>query len=367
MMKRKMGARHIVLLALAATMLVWTGWNHRAMAAKPVPPPTFPPMPVDYLVTWLDAPAGGSSSSATGSNTAGTVAGYYANENGETRACLWTAEGVFDLNLIAPVPSGWTLITARAINEFGQIAGSAQNQVTGKICIYRYDPPTDTTDPEVTLMGDPSSSAKYSITYYRPLNNLGDVAYSATLPDGTRRSYVQAMDGTLFSAQLQWSPTSINDFRQLVAGYTRWNAATGLVESFSSGVSGVDINASGYFAGTLKTKLRTHQPIRYRTSVEVIGPAMSSGSGINSSGDVVGWDRDKGAGFIFTDTYGYVDLDTLVIAANATDLARWNSATSIVPWKITDHAVDEFGEICGYAVFSGNGSRAFLLTPIPAP
>jgi len=76
---------------------------------------------------------------------------------------------------------------------------------------------------------------------------------------------------------------------------------------------------------------------------------------------------DTGAGFIFSDTYGYVDLDTLVSAVNMNDLALWASATSIKPMKITDHATSEFGEICGTAYFSGNVNSAFVLSPIPVP
>ncbi len=366
-MKRKMGARHTTLLALLAIMLVLTVWDQRAIAAKPAPPPTFPPMPVDYLVTWLDAPAGGSNSWATGSNTAGTVAGYYADVNGESRACVWTAEGVFDLNTIAPVPSGWILRTARAINESGQIVGSAEYQATGQIRQYRYDPPTDTTASQIALMGDPTSSVSYSIAYMRPLNNLGDVAYSATLADGKHYAYVQTMDNTLLQRQGNGF-NSINDRRQLVGGNIRWNAASGLVETFSSSITAADINASGNFVGRIFTNGRsTSKALRYTTSAQAIGPASSFAFGINSSNDVVGYVNDTGVGFIFTDTYGYVDLDTLVIAANANDLATWTSATSIQPMKITDHALNGFGEICGTAFFSGNVNLAFVLTPIPAP
>ena len=366
-MKRNMGARHTTLLALAAIMLVLTGWNQRAIAQKPAPAPTLPPMPIDYLVTWLDAPTGGSNSQATSSNSAGTVAGYYADVNGKSRACIWTAVGVFDLNAMAPVPSDWVLVTARAINEFGQIAGSARYNPTGQIRQYRYDPPTATTSSQIALMGDLTSSVSYSIAYMRPLNNLGDVAYSATLADGKHYAYVQTMDNTLLQRQGNGF-NSINDGRQLVGGNIRWNAASGLVETFSSSITATDINASGTFVGRMYPNGKSaYKAMRYKTSAQVIGPASSFAFGINSLNDVVGYVGDTGVGFIFTDTYGYVDLDTLVIAANANDLATWASATSIQPLKITDQALNGFGKICGTAFLSGNVNLAFVLTPIPAP
>lgn len=368
MMIRKLCLRYC-LLAIAATTMLVAGRTPPAFAGKPAPAPSFPPMPINYLVTWLDPLPGGISTEARSSNSAGTVVGYSTGSTGandETRACVWTTEGVFDLNALAPVPSDWVLITAKTINEFGQIAGSAGHQLTGQIRPYRYDPPTETSSSQIVLMGDPTSSASYHITYIRPLNNLGDVSYAVTLTDGKTYSYVhyvQAMDGTLFQRQ-GGSLNSINDSRQVVGQNIRWNATSGLVETFSSSIHASDINATGTFAGQLDTSGRTKKAMRYTTSAQVIGPSSSIAFGINSSNDVVGYVNDTGVGFIFTDAYGYVDLDTRVIAANANDLTAWNSASSIQPIQITDHVTGGFGAIVGTADFAGS-HRAFLLTPIP--
>ena len=351
------------LLVIAATTQMVAGSTPHAFA-NPSGPPAFPPMPVNYMVTWLDAPVGGSNTFAISSNSAGYIAGYYTDVNGKNRACVWMAVGVFDLNAIVAVPSGWTLVTARAINEFGQIAGTARHQVTGQARTYRYDPPTATTSSQIVLMGDPTSAVSYSITYNRPLNNLGDVSYSATLGDGKTYVYMQRMDGGLFQLQ-GYGLNSINDSRQGVGGNIRWNAASGLVETFSSSITATDINASGVFVGRILSG-RTSKAMRYKTSAQVIGPSSSFAFGINSSNDVVGYVNDTGVGFIFTDTYGYVDLNTRVVAANPNDLATWSSAISIQPSKITDHVSGGFGDIAGTAYFTGNLNRAFLLTPVPA-
>ena len=215
--------------ALAIGLL---GLHNVSDAGKPAPPPAFPPMPIDYKVTWLRAPNGTANTQATSLNDSGTVAGYYADANGQTRACMWTAGGVYDLNGLVSVPDGWVLVTARAINNSGQIAGSAKHQVTGLVRVYRYDPATVLTPAQVTLMGDSTSSVRHQIAYIRPLNNLGDVAYSMSPAVGTVTSYVQTMAGNVFELP-GYGFSSISDSRQLVGGNTRWTVSTGQVEVFS--------------------------------------------------------------------------------------------------------------------------------------
>jgi hypothetical protein len=43
---------------------------------------------------------------------------------GEQRALLWAGGAVYDLNNLIPPGSGWTLFTADAINEAGEIVGT---------------------------------------------------------------------------------------------------------------------------------------------------------------------------------------------------------------------------------------------------
>lgn len=365
--------KRIVRFGLAAMLLAFGTLvvKDRAVAGKPVPPPPPPPMPVGYLVTWLRAPDGVSNTQATGSNSSGMVAGHYGAVNNEhqSRACIWTADGnVFPLHDLAVVPEGWVLVTARGINDAGQIAGSAVRLADGLVRVYRFDPATDTAPAQVTLMGDLTSTASHSIAYTRPINNLGDVAYATMLPDGTYCDVVQTLDGSMFQAigpDGQYFK-SISDARQLVGGNRRWTLSTGQVEEFSTSITGVDINVHGHFAGRMYTNGRTFKAMRYQSSAQAIGPKSSFAYGINSSGDVVGYVNDTGGGFLFTDEYGYVDLDTLVVG-DASDLALWNSATSIQPWKVTNRASGEFGDITGTASFDAVVSLAFLLTPIPAP
>lgn len=357
--------KNLMLLAVLTAVI-----STNAFAGKPTPPPAFPPMPIDYVLTWLPAPNGTDSTWANSSNTAGTVAGVTEDADGNSRACIWTASGAFDLNDLANVPAGWDLITARAINESGQIVGTARHRESALRRVYRWDPATDVLPAQVTLMGDLSTTIDHQITYGRPLNNLGDVAYSMNLADGLH-TYVQAMDGSVFHIK-GYGFNSISDSRQLVGSgpswgvSSRWTIATNQVEQFRD-LRATDINSSGHFVGDANTNGRTYKAMRYQSSTQLVGPSSSRAYGINESSDVVGYVNDTGVGFVFTNTYGYVDLDTLVVANQADDLSRWDAAISIQPMKITNHAPGEFGEISGTAFFANNTNMGFVLTPVPAP
>ncbi len=354
-------------LALAAIVALNISASLASAAKPPKNPP--PPPPIDYEIKWLIAPDGVSDTLATSSNSSGIVVGHYGRSDNQnsSRACLWTSAGVIALHDLASIPAGWVLITARGVNEFGQIAGTAVRLSDNLRRVYRYDPPTDSSPARVELMGDLQSTASHSIVYGRPINNWGDVGYSMLDANGTTVSYVQTVEGQSYQLAAGVRFNSISDARQLIGGSYRWSISTGQLESFSSAITGTDINFSGHFAGSIDTKGRSTTAIRYSTTAQSIGPSGSFAFGINSSGDVVGYVSKTGVGFVFTDAHGYLDLDTLVLNSNPIDLELWMSAYSIQPMKITDHTNGDFGIIAGSAYFNNDTYLGFLLTPKPKP
>ena len=69
--------------------------------------------------------SGDANSSAMGINVFGQVVGWSGIAEGQgSRAFLWTAGYMLDLNQTLPPDSGWVLTSARAINLRGQIAGT---------------------------------------------------------------------------------------------------------------------------------------------------------------------------------------------------------------------------------------------------
>lgn len=70
---------------------------------------------------------GGNSSEASGINRTGLVVGFSTTSTGATRAFLYTGGRMVDLNSLIPSGTGWTLVSAAAINDAGKIAATGTN------------------------------------------------------------------------------------------------------------------------------------------------------------------------------------------------------------------------------------------------
>ncbi|MEX0612980.1 MAG: PEP-CTERM sorting domain-containing protein, partial [Pirellulales bacterium] len=87
-----------------------------------------------------------------------------------------------------------------------------------------------------------------------------------------------------------------------------------------------------------------------------LGGTVSTGQGINDSGQVTGWSYTNSGdrhAFVYAEGSGMVDLNSLIDPLSGWDL--------ILGWAINDA-----GQITGYGLIAGQ-PRAFLLTPVPEP
>jgi probable HAF family extracellular repeat protein len=82
-------------------------------------------------------------------NNAGQVVGY-ARGTGGNYAFLYLNGAIVDLNTLIPSNSGWTLTSAAAINDAGQIAGTGQ--IGGATHAFRLDPAASVADPLAVLI-----------------------------------------------------------------------------------------------------------------------------------------------------------------------------------------------------------------------
>jgi len=83
-------------------------------------------------------PVGPPGSAALAINNSGEVVGTAPNADGTNFAFLYSNGVTIDLNTLIPSNSGWTLTSATAINNSGQIAGNGR--INGEIHAFRLDP-----------------------------------------------------------------------------------------------------------------------------------------------------------------------------------------------------------------------------------
>lgn len=101
----------------------------------------------DYAITDLGT-FGGTYSYAYGINDSGQVVGYaYTSNNSAQPAFLYSNGRMTDLNSLLPAGSGWTLTSARAINNAGDIVGYGVNPA-GQTHAFLLTPDSPTVTPE---------------------------------------------------------------------------------------------------------------------------------------------------------------------------------------------------------------------------
>jgi probable HAF family extracellular repeat protein len=132
-------------------------------------------------------------SAALGINNSGQVVGYAPAGNAPQHAFLYTNGVRVDLNTLIPPNTGWTLSSATAINDAGQIAGNGQ--INGRSHAFRLDPiisPMDSINQMIGLVGSFTLPSDIATSLWAQL----DAARTA-LQRGNRhaaRSYLNAFE-----------------------------------------------------------------------------------------------------------------------------------------------------------------------------
>ena len=118
---------------------------------------------------------GGSYSAGNAINTSGQVTGFsLTTGNTALHAFLYTAaNGMVDLNTLLPSGSGWTLISAFAINDAGQITGSGTNPSGFSHAFLLTPPPAVTADLSIRKSGPPRVRSGGNLNYAIAVANKG--------------------------------------------------------------------------------------------------------------------------------------------------------------------------------------------------
>jgi probable HAF family extracellular repeat protein len=298
---------------------------------------------------------GGPGSQARAVNNQGRVVGYSdrSSVSGDYAAFVWdSATGMRDLNAIAGADGrsaaslGWTLKTATAINDSGQILGRGTHTGRTDGCntyLWQLDAAGNVQVTPVPLGLDP-----YGDSESRGLNNLGQVS-------GAQPNLVDPSGPTNY----EWAAAM-------------WDAETGITR----------IDPDAYFMSNAYSLNDFGQAVGPKSLVEggfraffwdsvgglrdlgTLGGADSNAYTVNNAGQVVGWaDTATGgiAAYIWDNVNGMRNLNTLA-----------NVGTSWVLKSVRgiNNAVDASG--ASRALLVGTGTfkvksklenRGFLLTP----
>src|SRR5918993_1025721 len=134
--------RTLVMLwvVLAAVAVVLFGVDPRSAETQTTAPSYYKVQDLGTL--------GGASSEAKGINGSGQVVGWSDNSSGVHRAFIYdSANGMKDLNDSIPADSGWTITSASAINNEGQIAATGHKVGVGTHALL-LTPTSDTPPPD---------------------------------------------------------------------------------------------------------------------------------------------------------------------------------------------------------------------------
>ncbi|HEU5115385.1 MAG TPA: PEP-CTERM sorting domain-containing protein [Isosphaeraceae bacterium] len=260
---------------------------------------------------------------AYGVNTAGQVVGSLQVTSGNAS---YQQAFVETNGHVTTIPTlGGNYGGAHGINSFGQVVGSAQTS-NGTEQAFIYNPTTGTTSSLGTFGGKNSDA--------RAINDAGKIVGSAQTASGNWNAFTATANG-----QLQ-------NLGTLAGGSNSW--------AFTVNSKGTVVGASDTSAGAA-----THAVYWQNGQIHDLGTlgTASYATGINSSGEIVGWNTDSNGNYsaFLWDGTKMVDLNT------------YNPAGSPFTSLSGATGINDAGQIVGWGVYSNGSQHSFLLTPTTNP
>lgn len=343
---------------------------------------------IEYTLTDLGT-FGGSSvvSKAFGINQSGQVVGYSDAPTSGSAYYAFRTEPNQPLNFATDNLGtfGGSQSVGYGINNSGQVVGYAYN--SGNVAQHAFLYSGSGPKQDLSPLGGGNSIA-YGINDSGQI--VGDFGNQAFRTEPNQP--INLATDLLITTFNGWGQASgINDSGEVVGTFTisyvqTWHAyrtapnqsinlATddlGTLGTLSGLQSyGTGINSSGQVVGYAQTNTGDwhaflhsgNGPINPATDdLGTLGGTYSQANGINVKGQVVGYSYPSGDNapehaFVYNGSGAIQDLNNLV------------DPTSASGWTLTDaNAINDLGQIVGYGYVVGNGGeRAFLLTPIPEP
>lgn len=312
---------------------------------------------------------GGSNSAATAiSNNAQVAGSSYLFGDEVQNAFVTEADGGTPIRGLGTL--GGSDSFGQAINANGQVAGISK--LVGDLAFRAFL--SDANGGAISDLGTLGGSHSYGYG----VNFSGQVAGYSTTTDALTHAYITGANGagmldlgTLAGGTFSFG-YAVNASGQ-VAGYSgtsngnraflsdpNGGALHGLATLGGRYSVGLAVNDNGQVAG--RSEVTTGGQHAFRSDVNggalldlgTLGGLSSIAEGINSAGSTVGYsyigDNSTLHAFLYTNTEGLRDLNSLLVASNG--------------WVLMDaRSINDYGEITGYGSIAG-ASHAFLLTPV---
>ena len=355
-------------VALAARLLIF---SDPAQAAKP-PSPTAGPKYTVLLLPSEDTDGREIAwSQPRGMNNWGNVVGLACWPEGVQAGDGWepgefwevflytATDGMRNLNDIIAIEGArlgnpildpnWRLIDAGDINDDGQIVGTAEYRMIvkndqGEILsveqdwgVFRYSPGSETESPTVEIIAPSTEDGEYMEA--TSINGLGEMILHEYYDNGGHPCVYASEVFTPIPAPINgigvWKANAINDSGQIagnarIGGYvnavryspnTHTTVSLGWLKNPGRTPMGQanDVNRYGQVTGWTTTGGGTAGHAFRFTDVSgmkdlgALGTSDTKGYGINDHGDVVGNATTSRRAFVYTDTYGMVDLTAAVV------------------------------------------------------
>ena len=337
---------HLRFGALAAVCLAFCGASDGLASA--------------YRVTELPT-LGGTQNVVTAISSAGWVTGYSQTKYGPAHAFIFDGSSMKDLGTLPGYVESW----GYGINDLGQVTGALVT-TRGTATAFVYD--------GTTMRNIGSDGLDYC--QGTAINDAGVVAGFGWINGSANSQRGFVFDGTTFKGAGGNNANGINasgevtgsmsisqngsksDHAYLFDGLATHDLGTlpGYVDS-----SGSQVNSTGEVAGWAYSTGGIYRAFLYdgttMMDLGTLGGPGSFSSALNDAGDVVGWsDTSAGGQDAFVDANGQMeDLNALIPSGSGIHL---DDAVGI----------NDSGQIIASGTdASGNTSSAFLLTPTPEP
>ena len=295
---------------------------------------------------------------STGINDSGQLSGYgvptqqYELDNGANVTAFISTAGVMtDLGTLLE-PLARVTSVGNGINNSGQVAGysnAGPGCGSGSACVTHAFISTAGVMTDLGPLGGPVPGPYQNSSVAMAINNYGHVVGESQTGDpiaGAHRAFEYsngAMKDLGVLAGNISAALAINDAGQIVGFSSTTDDFADYVNIAGAGYPRF-YHAFLYSAGTM-------------TDIGTLGGQVSFATGINSSGDVVGWSTlagdDAWSYFLYTNDTGMVDLNSLLPLGS-----RWDAWSAIT----FGPDINDSGQITGTGYIDGT-YHAFLMSP----